>query len=56
MTIIKRKPSWRTEWNRLDKISQIEHMLSNSDLYQRVKQYEKLARNINKAVNVDEQK
>lgn len=50
MTTIKRKNSWRSEWLKLDKLTQIEHILSNSELYRRVRHYEKLARNINKPV------
>ncbi len=52
-TTIKRGISWRQQWHSLSDDQRIEHMLSNSELYRRVRRYRLLARK-NNPVNSNE--
>lgn len=54
MTATFRTSSVRSQWLKLSQDEQIQHMLSNSDLYQRYRHYQKLSRNIQPMVKVNE--
>ena len=50
-----RNKSWRQQWNSLTLEERVQHTLSNSLLYRSVRKYQRLARNAQPMVKINEE-